>query len=301
MPDKCKELTGADKVFVGVDEEAEQYQADYSLLSEEIDFQIIHTQRGCHRKCKTCGVNCIEPQMTFKDSIRKEIIKKNIVFYDNNLLLNPNIEKILRELIILKQKKIIKTCESQSGFDGRILRKKPYLAEMLKKAGFIKPKLAWDGSSKLWKIRKQEVDILKEHYMARQISVFMLYNHELPFKELEIKRLWCWDWGVSVINCRYRPLNQLFDNYHGLCKNLTNDDYYIHPNWTHDGVKKFNRNVRRHNQCIRFKCKYHSAKMQYKKVSKELSNLCRKMTPEEASEYLDDVWNPAEYHGVYDE
>ena len=148
MPDECKELTGCDSVYVGVNEEAEKYVADYSLLSEDIDFQIIHTQRGCHRRCSTCGVNAIEPCMTFKESIRDEIIKPKIVFYDNNLLLNPNIEKILKELILLKRKHIIKTCESQSGFDGRILRKKPYLAKMLKDAGFIKPKIAWDGSIK---------------------------------------------------------------------------------------------------------------------------------------------------------
>lgn len=298
MPDVCKELTGADSVYEGVYGEAENCLADYSLLSEDINFQILHTQRGCHRRCKTCGVNCIEPNMSFKDSIKDEIIKEKLVFYDNNLLLNPNIEDILRELIILRKKKVIKTCESQSGFDGRILRKKPHLAEMLKIAGFIKPKIAWDGSIKLWKIREEEINILKEHYKGKDISVFMLYNHELPFDELENKRIKCWEWGVNVTNCRYRPLDQLFDNYHGLRKHQTNDDYYIHPLWTHDSIKKFNQNVRRHNMCLRFNTLFHSRKMQYKKVSKELSNFCRKMTPEEASKYLDDVWNPAEFHEV---
>ena len=291
-------MTGADVIHKGLYKDAEFYVADYSLLSEDIDYQILHTQRGCHRRCKTCGVNCIEPEMSFKESIKNEVIKRKLVFYDNNLLLNPNIENILRELIILKKKKLIKTCESQSGFDGRILRRKPYLAKMLKEAGFIKPKIAWDGSVKLWKMRKKEIEILKEYFPSRLTSVFMLYNHELSFEELEYKRMKCWEWGVMVTNCRYRPLDQLYDNFHGLRKHQTNDDYYIHPNWTHNEIKKFNQNVRRHNMCLRFNTLYHSKKMQYKKISKELSNYCRKMTPQEASEYLDDVWNPAEFHGV---
>lgn len=299
MPDECMKLTRADNVYIGVYEEAEKCDADYSLLSHDIDFQIIHTQRGCHRRCKTCGVYCIEPDISFRESISDMIQKPRIVFYDNNLLLNPHIENILRELIILKKKRIIKSCESQSGFDGRILRKNPKIAKMLKMAGFIKTKIAWDGSVKNWRMRKKEVDILKgAGYDKKNISVFMLYNHELGFDELEEKRRYCWEWDVQVTNCRYRPLDALYDDFQGRKKNQTNEDYYIHPNWSDIEIKKFNQNVRRHNMCLRFGTLFHSRKMQYKKVSKELSNFCRKMTPEEASKYLDDVWNPAEYHGV---
>lgn len=301
MPKECSELTGADNVYEGVHHEAEKCLPDYSFLSQDIDYQILHTQRGCHRRCKTCGVYCIEPQMEFKESIKDEIFKPKVVFYDNNLLLNPNIENILRELIILKRKRIIKSCESQSGFDGRILRKNPSLAQMLKEAGFIKTKIAWDGSIKNWKKRKEEIEILKSvGYTQKDISVFMLYNHDLSFEELENKRRYCWDWKVQVTNCRYRPLDALFDEFQGKKIDQTNEDYYIHPNWSDDLVKKFNQNVRRHNMCLRFGTLFHSRKMQYKKVSKEMSNFCRKMTPQEASEYLDDVWNPADFHGVFE-
>ena len=299
MPDKCKELTGADSVYVGVCHEAEEYEADYSLLSEDIDFQILHTQRGCYRRCKTCGVYCIEPKLEFRKSIKDLIHKERVIFYDNNILLNPHIERILSELVLLKRKKVIKSCESQSGFDGRILRTSPYLAKRLKEAGFVKVKIAWDNSIKNWRIRQKEIDILKDAgFQPRLMSVFVLYNHEQTFEELENKRRYCWEWGVQVTNCRYRPLDALDDQFHGRKKNQTSEDYYIHPNWTDKEVKKFNQNVRRHNMCLRFNTLFHSRKMQYKKISKELSNFCRKMTPEEASEYLDDVWNPADFHGV---
>ena len=106
MPDKCKELTGAD-VYVGIHPEAEKYEADYSFLSEEPNFQILHTQRGCHRRCETCGVYCIEPELKFRKSIKDLIHKEKVIFYDNNFLLNPYAERILTELIILKRKKEI--------------------------------------------------------------------------------------------------------------------------------------------------------------------------------------------------
>jgi len=48
------------------------------------------------------------------------------------------------KLIQLKDQKKIKWCESQSGFDGRILLNKPYLEKLLKNTGFRYPRIAWD-------------------------------------------------------------------------------------------------------------------------------------------------------------
>lgn len=299
QPKLCKEVTGCDSVYVGVMEEAETFRPNYSLLSEEPNFQIIHTSRGCHRRCKPCGVYCIEPQYKFKSTVKDEIFKRKVVFYDNNLLANPYIEDILRELILLKRKRKILHCESQSGFDGRILRKKPYLAKMLKKSGFVYPKIAWDGSVKSWKNREREIRILVDAgYRREDISVFMLSNYEQRFDELEWKRMYCWSWGVQVNQCRFRPLDQLFDHFNGRRKGQTNDDYFIHPNWTDEEVKQFNRNVRRHNMTLRFRAKFHSSKVEFKKISKEMHDKVRFMKYTEAVKHLDDAWNPAQYQGV---
>ena len=122
-PKICKEFTNCDEVFVGTFDGAEGIPPDYSLLGEDgkgIDYQIIHSTRGCKRKCQFCGVYKIEPKFKYQDSIKNEIIKKNLVFYDNNFLANPNIEKLLHELISLRKEKIITKCESQSGFDIHI-------------------------------------------------------------------------------------------------------------------------------------------------------------------------------------
>lgn len=297
QPKLCKQVTGADSIFIGVMEEAEQFRPNYSLLSKEPDFQIVHTSRGCQRKCKPCGVYSIEPCQSFKSTIKDEIFKRKVVFYDNNLLANPHIENILRELVLLKRKRKILHCESQSGFDGRILREKPYLAKMIKESGFVYPKIAWDGSVKSWKNREKEIDILADvGYRRENISVFMLSNYEQIFDELEWKRMYCWNWGVQVNQCRFRPLNQLYDNFNGRRKGQTNDDYFIHPNWTDKEVKQFNRNVRRHNLSIRFRGKFYSKSVEHKIISKDLHDKLRYMKYSEALQHLDDVWNPQEFH-----
>ena len=64
LPEKCKSYTGCDYVQEGIFPEAECIPPDYSLLGEdekEIDYQIIHSTRGCIRKCGFCGVYKIEP------------------------------------------------------------------------------------------------------------------------------------------------------------------------------------------------------------------------------------------------
>lgn len=296
MPKECLEMTGADSVYVGVMEEAEKFEPSYELLMQNIDFQILHTSRGCQRRCKACGVYCIEPQQSFISTIKDKVHKRKLVFYDNNILANPYIEDILRELILLKRQRRILHCESQSGFDGRILRRKPYLARMLWEAGFRYPKIAWDGSINSYKKREEEINILANNGFRRaDISVFMLLNYELPYQELEFKRMYCWSWGVQVTPCRYRPLNQLFDRFNGRRKYQTSEDYYIHPNWTDLQITQFNRNVRKHNMCVRFRSKFHSFKVEHKKIPLEQHKRLRFAPYSVAQKELNDAWNPAEF------
>lgn len=301
LPDICKDFTKCDYIHQGIVKCAECLPPDYSLLEnngEDINFQIIHSSRGCNRRCKYCGVYMIEPDFTCKKSIEKELIRKNLVFYDNNLLINPDIEILLNELIRLKKEKKITKCESQSGFDGRILRKKPKLAKLMKEANFKDPKIAWDGPYKAYKNRKKEIDILVDAgYQPKEISIFMLYNHDLSYNEMEDKRVKCFEWGVQITDCRFRPLTRFDDNYNPHArKPQSNLEYHINPNWTDEEVRQFRRNVRRHNICIRHNMKYHSYKAERKKISKEESMKYRDMDFDNAKKFLTDAWNPAEPH-----
>lgn len=302
LPDKCKDFTKCDYIHQGIVKCAECLPPDYSLLEnngEDINFQIIHSSRGCNRRCKYCGVYKIEPDFTCKTSIEKELIRKNLVFYDNNLLNNPDIEILLNELIELRKEKKITKCESQSGFDGRLLHENENLAILLKKANFKDPKIAWDGPYKTYKRRGEEISILERGgYNRKEISVFMLYNHDLSYDELEKKRAKCFKWGVQVSDCRFRPLDKLSDGYNSHKRSQTKEEYYIHDGWSDEQVRQFRRNVRRHNICIRHNMKYHSKQAEIKKISKEDSMIIRDMTADEAmaTGIIDDAWNPSKPH-----
>lgn len=302
LKDHCKEYTGCDDVILGTIEGAEKCKPAYDLV--DVDYQIVHTTRGCIRKCGFCGTYIIEPKWLCKETIKDEILrneKKKVIFYDNNLLANYYIEDILDELIELKKERKITYVESQSGFDGRILREKPYLAKKLKDAGFKNPKIAWDHSLNQKDLIKEQIDILLDGgFKAKELSIFMIYNYEekggLDYVEMEKKRVKCAEWGVQITDCRYRPLERTDDEYSSYKKHQTNDDYHINPNWTDHEIRKFRRNIRRHNICMRHEVDYHSTLLERKKIPQEKAAEYRKMTYDEVKDKLPDAWSPFKFH-----
>ena len=95
--------------------------------------------------------------------------------------------------------------------------------------------------------------LLSAGYKAKDIYIFMLYNHDLDYDELDRKREKCREWGVQIADCRYRPLDQTFDHYNPQAwkTGQTNEDYFIHPNWTDSQIRKFRKVVREQNIIIR--------------------------------------------------
>jgi hypothetical protein len=265
MPEHCKQ-SGCDEVFTGIHKTAERCEPAYDLIG--VDYQIIHTSRGCVRRCKFCGVWKIEPKFEGKKSIKNEIRSNQLVFYDNNLLANPYVENILEEITNTKYNGRAVYCESQCGFDGRLLT--PKLAKLIKKARCQYPKIAWDGSySEHRNIKKQLDMLIGAGYSCKDISIFMIYNWDHDFREMEKKRSKCWEWKVQISDCRYRPLDQTYDNYNPR-KAQTNDDYFIHPKWTDAKVKQFRKNVRMQNICIRMGFPFYCSDFEHKRVSKEV-------------------------------
>lgn len=253
MPEHCKSYTKCDNVFVGQDKEADKLIPSYDLVN--VDYQIIHGMRGCTNKCSFCGIWRIE-NLEYKTTqqIESEIIYNKLVFYDNNFLANPYIKDILKMLSVktINGKQII--CECQSGFDGRILETDADFAFLLKNARFKSIRLAWDFSYEKFKQVENWIKILENvGYKRKDIFIFMIYNWDYSYFELEQKRLKCFEWGVQIADCRFRPLDQTFDYYNSRIKNQKNTDYYINENWTDDLVKRFRSDVRKHNVCIRYK------------------------------------------------
>ncbi|MBA7490491.1 hypothetical protein ES702_01029 [subsurface metagenome] len=299
-------------VHFGVHKGAEKYAKNntlnYSVLNNPstIDYQIIHASRGCIRHCDFCGTWKIEPKFDAKNSIKDEIEHRKLVFYDNNLLPNPHIEDILHELIELKRRKQILWCESQSGFDGRKLQETPHLGRLIKKAGFRYPRVAWDWRySEYSKIKEQINVLINGGYNSKDIFVFMLYNWDITFEDMEKKRIECWKWQVQIADCRFRPLDQTFDNYNPRKFGQTNDDYYIHKRtgWNDALVKQFRKNVRKQNICVRHSFPFYSKVLEKMRLPKEkiievIKNVDQIKTKKEKKKYLDgenvSYWFPDE-------
>jgi hypothetical protein len=229
-----------------------------------------------------------------KDSIKNEICSNLVIFYDNNLLANPHIEKILNELANMSYKGKAVYSESQCGIDGRLLTQK--LADVLKEARFINPRIAWDHEFAGHKLIERQINMLvNAGYRKKDIYVFMIYNWDIPFKEMERKRLKCWEWGVQIADCRFRPLDQTFDDYNGSIRQ-TSDDYYIHPNWTDEEIKRFRKNVRAHNICVRQRLRFYSRTLENKKVSKKNYRNIVRLTKAQIKKKLSDAWFPDEVY-----
>lgn len=291
MPDHCKRYTGCDEVFIGVHPQAEKHFPAYDLVN--VDYQIIHSSRGCIRKCEFCGTWRIEPRFIPKKSIKDEIRTNKLIFYDNNFLANPYVTSILQELTDVKYKGKPVFCESQSGFDGRILLQKPYLAQMLKNANFKNPRIAWDHQYSDWRLIKKQIDLLIDSgYKPKEVYVFMIYNGLIPFKEMEKKRKKCWSWGVQISDCRFRPLNQTFDEYNPR-KKQTNKDYYIHSLWTDEQIKQFRKNIRRQNICIRHEVPFYSKLIEQKRLGRRKIKQIKTLSKKNISRLLgNEIWFP---------
>ncbi len=298
MPrDKVRADLGCDEVQQGVTAEAERFQPDYSLLPNGqaglVDYQILHASRGCERHCEFCGTWRIEPSFQPLATLDGHLFSRKLVFYDNNFLMNPNCEALLQELIDRKKYGQLEWCESQSGFDGRVLLMRPHLARMIRQAGFRSPRIAWDwGYEQMASIQRQVGLFREAGYPAKEIYVFMVYNWNLPFDVMEEKRKACFGWHVQISDCRFRPLDQMYDHYSGLKRNQTSADYYIHPQWTDPLVKQFRRNVREQNICVRHGFQVYSRKLENKALSKELSRSFR-ANPQEILSEVVDAWDPS--------
>lgn len=276
MPDHCLEYTGCDEVFIGQHEESEKLIPAYDLV--DVNYQIIHGMRGCKRKCPFCGIWKIE-DLSFKNAkeINKEIFSNKLIFYDNNMLVNPNIKSILLMLSKTTYNDRVLHCECQSGFDGRILAKKPELAILLKKARFENIRLAWDFAFEQYPEVEKWLSIMeKAGYYRKDIFIFMVYNWSFDYAELEAKRKKCFEWGVQIADCRFRPLDQTFDNYNPQLKQQSGKDYYIHSNWTDYLIRKFRADVRKHNICVRYKINWNNYEKKLERINAKNSLIEKK-------------------------
>jgi len=223
MPDHCNQ-SGCDEVHVGLVNEAEDLMPAYDLVSS-CNFCVIHASRGCFRKCNYCYVHRLEPKFTPKRSIKHEIVKSNVSFLDNNLLGNPNIEEILNELI----EKRVNSSYCLSGVDAAFVTKN--IADLMFKANFRDIRISFDREDEEEACERAIMYFEEAGYQRKKIGVFVIYNFEDSFEDVEKRRIIIRNWGVHIIKQRYIPIPSLTQT-------------YLHPNWTEEECEQFVINCR---------------------------------------------------------
>ena len=193
------------------------------------------TQRiETHRGCLWQHQYCYEPkEMT--DFPIPQIVRNQVQVLDMNFLFRKNVLETITDLGNKRVNGKVVYYEAVCGFDFRLLTQQ--IADALKKARFVKPRLAWDGHfSDQMKMKDAISTLLKAGYKANDIMLFMIVNWRIPKQECERKLDLMKVWNVKVCDCCY-------DGGYAHCV----PDY-----WTGIELQEFRSKCRKHNQLVNF-------------------------------------------------
>jgi len=194
--------------------------------------QYIRITDGCPHNCPYCYA----PNKLEYYGIPK-IVRNKVKILDMNLLANPKAYNIITKLgLTLVNKKFV-YYELVCGVDYRFITLE--IAAALKVFRFKNIRIAWDWFYKDQLNIKKCIDLLiKTGYKSEDLTIFMICNWKISFKECCNKLDLCKIWGVKVADCYYN--NQLPPN-------------IIPIDWTREQIKEFRAKVRTHNQLVNFK------------------------------------------------
>jgi hypothetical protein len=169
LPDYVRKMTGI-KPHIGLLDEAEKCSPDYTqTFDRKLNASITYTTRGCPRKCDFCSVRAHEPLFEVRNNWEKDILNKlpRIIFWDNNWLASPNIEKDCET--IQRYNKIV---DFNQGLDARY-----YTAEMAKLLSHINiypMRFAFDDV----KAKDYVINAIRlaKKNSKKDIRIYVLYN-----------------------------------------------------------------------------------------------------------------------------
>jgi len=192
--------------------------------------QRIELSRGCPHNCPFC----YEPTELEVFPIPR-IVRNYVEILDMNFLYQPNIIERIHQLGEIRVNDKVVYYEAVCGFDFRLLTQE--IANALKKARFIKPRMAWDWFLKdQYKIKDAINMLLKAGYKRRDISLFMIVNWKIPKEECERKLDLMKVWNIKVCDCCYDGGYR----------------YAIPEHWTKQELIEFRAKCRKHNQLVNF-------------------------------------------------
>ena len=212
LPNHAK-LSGADKVHVGLFEDAEALLPDYSLVPYW-KRSILFSSRGCVRKCGFCAVPELEGEINSIKSTIKNLVypgHTGVVLWDNNILGAPNWQQVFRELYELGLK-----VDFNQGLDARLVTKE--VAKQIRTLRVRVVRLAYDYIENELFLEKAIRLLNEAGIRGRDILVYTLYNYKDSPEDFFQRVKSLLDWGVVSYPMRYEPPTSLEKNQHvGSC------------------------------------------------------------------------------------
>ena len=217
---KEAEKSGADQVYEGLFEEAEDLLPDYSLVPEW-DGSIIFSSRGCPHRCGFCAVWRLEGKIgSVKHSIKHlvwpghekregccgEKHHTRVIFFDNNILASPGWRSVFEELRELGLK-----VDFNQGIDARFITDE--IAEKISGLRLEKlVRLAYDSRGMGSHVKRAVERLRSQGINGRKIMVYTLFNYrDSPEDFLERVRN-ILHWGAVCYPMRYVPLDAKVKN-----------------------------------------------------------------------------------------
>lgn len=173
LPDKFSDLDI--DIHIGLHPEAEYCKPDYSLIKRELPYNVVHTSRGCVRKCKFCSVPKIEPEFISKSWVDTLSSKsKKINFFDNNWLAKPEKDwlKDVEILHALVKSKRITQLDFNQGLDARLLTREK--AKVLRGLPITPVRFAFDNMATDGKYQKAIELMIDQGF--KNFLAYVLYN-----------------------------------------------------------------------------------------------------------------------------
>jgi hypothetical protein len=214
LPEHAK-LSGADRVYKGLVDEAEDVLPDYSLVPNW-NGSIVFSSRGCNNNCIYCAVPKLEGVINSERlSIRKYIWPGHtkLIFFDNNILAMAHWREILEEVVSLHME-----VDFNQGLDARLFSDE--VATLISKMRIPTIRLAYDLPSEKEPIERAISLLVKKGVKKRSILVYSLYNFSESPDEFFQRVREILEWGAACYPMRYQPINTL------------RKDSYVSPKWT---------------------------------------------------------------------
>ena len=219
MPEHAK-LSGADRVHIGLVEEAEDLLPAYDLVSQW-KWSILFASRGCTNRCAFCAVPIMEGSLhSCRQSIKHLVYPghNRLVLWDNNTLASPYWQSIVTEAMDLGI-----SVDYNQGLDATLIT--PEIATTLSMLKMPCIRIAYDAKAK-GKYVKNAIDLIMSNGIrGREIFVYVLYNFKDTPDDFFARARDVLTWGAVVFPMRFEPLDSMVRN------------KYMSPSWDKDRLE----------------------------------------------------------------